>query len=65
MSKLLPINKRWPGKWVIKATLYTPTGTKMDIETDLPDKVAEKIMGLVSFALQQPELPSRRYPVSR
>lgn len=56
-AKGKPINKRWPGRWSIKATICTPKGTRIDIETDLEDAAGESIMAKLGEAVSSPEHP--------
>jgi len=63
----LPINKRWPGRWAVRATIYTPNGTSINIETDLPDRMGKSLLQMLSasFALPEkaPKAKKRRTPV--
>lgn len=68
-KKNLPISKRWPGQWAVRATIYTPNGTVINFETDLPNKAGESLLQMLTsaFARKQPEktlkTKKRRTPV--
>ncbi len=49
--KAKKIQDRWPGKYVIKATIFTPMRNRLDIETDLTDEDGEQIMMMLTAAV--------------
>jgi len=53
--KKAPINKRWPGKWKIRAVIYAPDGRSTLWETDLSGSGAKKIVEVLSIEISKPE----------
>lgn len=43
-------NERWPGKFAIKAIIYTPEGTRVDIETSMTDEAGKMVLDALSRA---------------
>jgi len=43
----LPIHKRWPNRYAVRATIYTPAGGRINIETDLDDIDGEAVTALL------------------
>jgi hypothetical protein len=55
MRKVLPINKRWPGKWKTRAVVYAPDGRSTLWETDLTPEGAKKLLAVLSSEVSKPE----------
>jgi hypothetical protein len=53
--KKQPINKRWPGKFSVRAVVYTPKGNRLGMETDLTDEDGKKLLELLIAAVNKPE----------
>jgi hypothetical protein len=53
--KKVPINKRWLGKWKIRAVVYAPDGSSILWETDLSVAGAKKIVEVLSVEISKPE----------
>lgn len=44
----VPFNERWPGKFSIQAVIYTPEGTRVDIETSMSDEAGKMVLDALS-----------------
>ena len=42
--RLVPVNKRFPGKYAVKARIYWPSGAYVDIETHVPDEYGKELV---------------------
>lgn len=49
----LPPDKRWPGRFAVRATVYTPEGRRIDIETDLPEATGRMVLDALTRAAAQ------------
>ena len=48
--------KRWPGRFAIDATIYTPAGNRLDISTDMDDETGQTVLDALVAAVTAEEV---------
>jgi hypothetical protein len=46
-NKSIPINKRWPGQFAIRAVVYTPTGGRLEVEGPHSETEVKAILAIL------------------